>query len=342
MAKKQQKTPAKVPGKKPAKPQAPQHTDMPPFPMEGKIADEQSTFTRLTAAAAAERDSERVFLASKLEILRTHPGISEADRVEAENLMARTLGMDGRDALARRLAEGAGKKGARKTPPVPGGVGYGMFYTNGFRSSFARGTSFYYEIVCPHQPGGNVNTWLYLTAMNRAQRGVEAFVSYQGQNDTRFKVFDWARSDQWQTNIPFANLTDYLRSTVSHAYGFQVLLVWNSAYEIGANRWRNEVLLHNRAANRWDLIYRYDYDSTTAEQTTGFTGTWAPIVETFQNPYQNTRWLGFLNTMLISRNANGQWGNWALLTSAQSTIRNDGQGFSPLFLDPNYSFVVKS
>jgi hypothetical protein len=315
---------------------------MPPFPMEGAIADRQSQFARLTRSARVERDSERVFLASKLEMLRTHPGLSDAERVEAETLMARTLKLDSRETLRRRVAPAAGARAAKKTPPVPGGVGYGMFYTSAFRTSFSRGTSFYYEIVCPHQPGGNVTTWLYLTAMNRAQRGVEAFVSYQGQNDTRFKVFDWARSDHWQINIPFANLGDYLRSTVAHGWGFQVLLVWNSAYEIGANRWRNEVLLQNRALNRWDLVYRFDYSSTTTEQTSGFTGTWGPIVETFQSSYQNTRWLGFLNTMLISRNAQGQWGSWGLLTAAQSTIRNDGQGFSPLFLDPNYSFVVQS
>jgi hypothetical protein len=319
------------------------YTTLPPFPMEGEVADKQSQFAKQTRAARTDQESVRVFLASKLEILRTHPGLSDDERALAEAAMARTLKLDSREALERRVARPAGKKaGKQETPPVPGGVGYGMFYTNAFRTSFVRGTSFYYEIVCPHQPGGNVNTWLYLTAMNRAQRGVEAFVSYQGQNDTRFKVFDWARSDQWQTNIPFANLTDYLRSTVSHGYGFQVLLVWNSSYEIGQNRWRNEVLLHNRAANRWDLIYRFDYDSTTAEQTTGFTGTWGPIVETFQTQYQNTRWLGFINTMLIPRNAQGQWGSWALLTAGQSTIRNDGQGFSPLFLDPNYTFVVKS
>jgi len=314
---------------------------MPPLPFEGTIADKQTKFVRMTRAAKVEKDSERIFLASKLEMLRTHEGLDAGQRAEAEALLARTLRLDSVAALEERVAPKISKS-AKKTPPVPGGVGYGMFYTSGFRSSFARGTSFFYEIVCPHQPGGNVNTWLYLTAMNRAQRGVEAFVSYQGQNDTRFKVFDWARPDQWQTNIPFANLGDYLRGTASHGWGLQVLLVWNSSYEISQNRWRNEVLLHNRVTNGWDLIYRFDYDSTTAEQTSGFTGTWGPIVETFQNPYQNTRWLGFLNTMLISRDANGQWGSWGVLTASQSTIRNDGQGFSPLFLDPNYSFVVKS
>ena len=52
--------------------------------------------------------------------------------------------------------------------------------------------------------------------------------------------------------------------------------------------------------------------------------------------------MGFLNTLLISRDANGQWGSWGVLAPAESTIRNDGQGFSPLFLDANYTFVVTS
>ena len=102
---------------------------------------------------------------------------------------------------------------------------------------------------------------------------------------------------------------------------------------------RNEVLLHNRAAGRWDLVYSYEYNSTTTEQRSGWPGSWGPIVETFQNNYQNTRWLGFLNTMLIVCNDAGKWGNWSALTASQSTIRNDGQGFSILFSDPNYSSV---
>ncbi len=76
----------------------------------------------------------------------------------------------------------------KETGPIPGGVGYGMFYTNAFRTAFARGTSFYYEIVCPHQPADNVTTWLYLTATNRSQRGVEAFVSYNGQKPARHRL----------------------------------------------------------------------------------------------------------------------------------------------------------
>jgi hypothetical protein len=46
-------------------------------------------------------------------------------------------------------------------------------------------------------PGGNVNTWLYLTATNRSGLGVEALVSYDGQNTPHFRVYDWARTDPW-------------------------------------------------------------------------------------------------------------------------------------------------
>jgi hypothetical protein len=305
------------------------HQAVPPPPLAGSITDRQGQFRTLARAVRPERGSEQAFLASKLTMLRTHPGLRDSDRREGEEQLAQRF-----DAKMMRAA-------SKRTIPTPGGVGYGMFYTTDFRNAFVRGTSLYYEIVCPTAPGGNVNTWLYLTATNRAAKGVEAFVSYQGQNDTRFKVFDWARSDQWQTNVAFGSLGAYLRNTVAHGVALQVLPVWNSTFEIGANLWRNEVLLHNRAANRWDLIYRFDYASTSAEQKSGWVGSWGEIVETFQSSYSGTNRLGFLNTMLIGRGSAG-WGTWGVLTAAQSTIRNDGQGFSPQFLDPNYSFVVRS
>lgn len=301
-------------------------TPTPPF--DGDVADRRTRFRKLTRETPEDPLAQRAFLASKVAMLRRSDDVGDETRADAQRMLVRAAG-DATFAEADLL-------------PPPGGVGYGMFYTNSFRTRFARGTAFYYEIVCPHQPGGNVNTYLYLTATNRAQKGVEAFVSYNGQNDTRFKVFDWARPDQWQTDIRLSDLGAYLRGTVAHGWGLQTLLVWNQSFEIGPGRWRNEVLLHNRAAGRWDLVYRFDYNSTPAEQASGWVGSWGPIVETFQNSYTGTRWLGFLNTMLIGRDAGGNWGQWQLLSAADSTVRNDGHGFSPLFLDPNYSFVVRS
>ena len=303
---------------------------MPPHPMEGPVTDRRAQFRTLTRSAPVDRASDRAFLASKLTMLRMHPGLTQRERAEGEAMLALVFGT----------------KAKKKTPPVPGGVGYGMFYKGAFRRAFARGTSFCYEIVCPNPPGGNIDTSLYVTATNRARKGVEAFVAYQGQNDTRFKVFDWARhrprSRRWQVDIPFAELTPYLGSTVAHDSELQTLLVWNSSVEIGTNQWRNEVLLRNRATDQWDLIYRFDYASTTVKQQRGFVGSWGPIVETFQSHYSNTALLGFLNTKLSALNARGQWSDWDMLSESHSTIQNDSRGFSPLFIDPNYSLVVKS
>lgn len=292
-------------------------------------SDARSEFETLGKAAARNSDAERAFVASKLHILKTHPAF---DIVARGALVSQLV-----DRLART------EKDLATTPP-PGGVGYGLFYNAGFKTGFSKGTSFYYEIVCPDPPGGNVNTFLYLTGTNRAALGVEAFVSYVGQNQTAFRVFDWARypSAPWQTNVPFANLGNYLRTASAHGSPYPELPVWNSTYDIGGGNWRNEVFLYNHVRNTWDLIYRYDYAATEAQQKSGWIGSWGPIVETFQNSYSNTNPMGALNTQLIGRNQAGSWGSWHLLGPSDSYVRTDNTGFYLEFLDPNYSWVVKS
>jgi hypothetical protein len=307
---------------------------MPPLAIEGQVRDRRSQFAAMSRSAPAKRGSASAFLASKLAILRARPDTSEQRCADDEEMLARKLGPKARAALDKQEPDG--------------GVGYGMFYKDDFRAAFARGTSLYYEIVCPNSPGGNVDTWLYLTATNRAQRGVEALVGYEAQNDTRFSVFDWARPAQWKldprwrVDVKLNKLRAYLRRRIAHGFSVQALFVQNSTVEIGTDKWRNEVLLHNRAANLWDLVYRFDYVSTTDEQQSCFVGSWGPIVETRQEHYSDTARLGFLNTMLIARDVAGQWGKWRTLAENESEILNDDQGFSPLFVDPNYAFIVES
>ena len=73
-----------------------------------------------------------------------------------------------------------------------------------------------------------------------------------------------------------------------------VLPVWNSTWAIGANQYRNQALLYNQARGGWDLVYQYDYAATDAQQKTGWIGSWAPIVETFQSLYVQTNPMGAL------------------------------------------------
>jgi hypothetical protein len=300
--------------------------------MPTEVADERQSMEKITKETPRDTRAEEAFIASKARLVQTHPRL---DRSERERALAQLTERIGRERLEAARAK-------EKDQPVPGGVGYGPFYNTAFKSAFAQGTSLYFEIVCPTSPGGNVNTWFYLTGMNRAGRGIEAFVSYYAQTEPRFKVFDWARTDQWQTDIPFGNLGSYLGTTSAHGSSYRILGVQNITYQISSTQWRNEAWLWNRAAGRWDLIYRYDYAGTLAQQTGGFVGSWGPIVETFQSPYVNTNRFGFLNTMLVSRNSSGAWGSWQLLSAANSYIRTDNVGFFVVFLDPNYAFVVDS
>ncbi len=226
--------------------------------------------------------------------------------------------------------------------PVPGGVGYGAFYTSTFRTDFVTGTRISMDIIAPTTPGGNVNTWLYLTATNRAQKGVEAFILYNGQNNMTFKVFDWARpsNEHWQTSIPFSDLSDYLTTKNIDGVNYQVVSVHHLSETFNGSDWHNVVWLFNYSASAYETIYSYSYPSSTSEQQSGWVGTWGPIVETFQNNYNNVNTLGFRATYLVSKNSNYQWGSWKLLTSFRSTIRNDNLGFNVLFLYPNHTFAV--
>jgi len=293
------------------------------------IQDRQKAFAEITAKTPVNEAVRSAFLLSKIKIASTHPNLDLAARDYAVKSLSEHLGIE---AEAMAMA----------TQPVPGGVGYGFFYTSAFKTLWGHGTSFSCDFVCPVPPGGNVNTWLYLTATNRSGLGVEAFVSYNGQGTPHFMVFDWARSDHWQTDIPFTSLGNYLMTATAHGHPYQVLPVWNSTWLIGTNRYRNQALLYNHVRGGWDLMYQYDYTATDAQQKTGWIGSWGPIVETFQSPYINTNPMGALVTQLISADNSGNWGSWALLSASNSTVRTDNVGFRLVFLDPNYAFVVNS
>ncbi len=294
-----------------------------------EVGDARESFAEMTGRSPRQPEFEAAFLASKLHILHTHPtlALAERDAAHAE--------------LSARLAL---PKGAKPQGPVPGGVGYGIFYNSPFKTAFGLGTAIYFPVICPNPPGGNVNTFLYLTATNRSAMGVEAFVAYNGQNSTFFKVFDWARypNAPWQTNIPFGNLGNYLQTTSAHGHPYQTLSIYNATVASQSGYWYNQVFLWNHAANRWDLVYQYGYTATVAQQQTGWVGSWGPIVETFQNAYQGTGAMGAINTQLISMDQNGNWGSWHLPGPADSYVRTDNKGFKLLFLDANYTWAVNS
>lgn len=302
-------------------------TDLP-----GEAADEREHFADITNENPDEHSEfiKRAFVASKINMVRTHPTLDPADRVDVLSDLLRPLGQS-----ALEMPD-------RLDIPVPGGVGYGVFYNTPFKTNFSQGTAVYWDVICPDVPAGNVNTWLYVTAMNRAARGIEAFVSYFAQQPPRFKVFDWARSDHWQIDVPWSSMSNYLRTVPAHGASYQVLGIWNTTFQLSPGQWRNEAWLWNRAMARYDLSYRFDYPAMLPDQTNGFPGSWGPIVETFQPSYNGTNPLGCLATQTATRDSAGNWSPWQLVGPSQGYIRTDNVGFRPVFIDPYYAFAVKS
>jgi hypothetical protein len=306
-----------------------------------KIRDEREAFAAISREAGRDEVAARAFVLSKAHILRTDPRLRGADRAAAVADLTERLGVRSLEDLET------------ESTPVPGGVGYGVNYSPPFDHAFGQGTSLFYEVICPTVPGGNVNTYLFLTAMNRAGKGIEVLVSYNAQAEAHLKVYDWSLHfwdppDPWRLDVGFSSLGHYLATVSYHGRPYQVLGILNVSYQLSPGQWRNEAWLWNRYSGFLDLIYRHDYPATRDEQL--FTeemgtllGSFGPIVETFQPHYHYTYAMGALGITLNSKDMNGVWGPpWQLLTSSDSSIRTDNKGFDLILLEPNYAFVVDS
>jgi len=309
--------------------QEPVGPPLPPLRSDASSIDYRTRFARLTSKERPPVEWEQAFIANRLKLLRTDSARHPADR---ESVVAKfKAGIAGAAALADDV-------------PVPGGVGYGMFYNSIFKTAFATGTAISWEVICPTRAGGNVNTWLYQTATNRSSKGVEAFVSYRGQNDFTFNIFDWARSEseRWRPPTALANLGKYIGTDSVHGIQLQVMAIMNTTYEQTVGTWVNEVNLFDVLANEWHLVYKFEYQASRQDQVGNWVGSWGPIVETFQDIYSNTNLMGALKTQIVSRDAAGHWGQWNQLTINNSALRTDNKGFVRSFLEPNHSWTIHS
>ncbi len=249
--------------------------------------------------------------------------------------------------LLRALGERAGvlrEDGAfMDDPPVPGGVGHGtLFDDDAFFWSIA--TVAHQKMIAPRKPGGDVTTWLYNTSTNRSNLGVEAFLSYYGQTDFEFKVFDWARAalDPWQVALPYVSLGDYLYTGMGgDGVWRQEVYVINETSATGVNSWVNRVYLEDKAAGTLDLVYEYSY--VTAELTENLwqsgdsLGWWGPIFETFQDHDGSNSPMGINDFWLV------QDGAMLEVDGTNSSIRIDDADMAPpLFLVANGAWAVGS
>jgi hypothetical protein len=216
-------------------------------------------------------------------------------------------------------------------------------FANGLLAQWLSGTVIVFTIVCPDRPGGNVDTWLYLTAANRSSLGVEAFVSYYVQEEPLFEEYDGAQAstNPWRLEIPLLWLEPYTAGDGS-PNSHRMLTIRKSTYSGGGVFYRNEVFLYSYVRGGWDLFYQFDYVSDAAQQRGGFVGWSGPIVETFQPLYIGTHPLGFKKTLMAHADATGRGSDWSLLKPAQSFVRTDNFGFEVRNIAKNFAFTVIS
>ncbi|WP_300164041.1 hypothetical protein [Solidesulfovibrio sp.] len=305
------------------------HDAAPPFPGDPTLAapeDCTGHFQEITRENPVPEDAKQAFIANRFQMMASHPALSAEEKQSAHDLLAVRPGGP-----------------AAATRPVPGGVGYGMFYTDAFRNAFDLGTKLQFLYLCPPKPGGNVTTWLYLTATNRASHGVEALVCYNGQQAMSFLVYDWAQPvEPWQVSIPYGNLLEYFATIGIRGQTYPGLALENATFQVQPGTWRNTVSLYNTVRGGYDLVYSFDYAATEAAQKAGWVGSWGPIVETFQDSYAHTEPMGAFLTNLLSQGPSGTWGSPHLLSANDATARDDGKGFKRIFDDPHFSWAVDS
>src|ERR1700690_3426371 len=82
--------------------------------------DARETFDTITARTPLPDGAESAFVASRLQLLRTHPVALGTRRHMVESYL---------DSVRSRVP-------VIETRPTPGGVGYGMFYTPEFKAAF--------------------------------------------------------------------------------------------------------------------------------------------------------------------------------------------------------------
>jgi hypothetical protein len=227
--------------------------------------------------------------------------------------------------------------------PAPGGAGCGAFYREPFKENFADGTALYWEILFPAVPGGNVAEYLYLTACNRAAKGVEALLAYHGQSSPEFLVYDWARPEaqRWWGPVSSAQLAPYQRTTEINGNTHTVLPLANMSYQTSVGQWVNQVWLQRTSTKAWEPLYQWPYACAAAEQHGEWVGSWGPLLEGFQPLYRGTQPMGAVNTRL--RPATGStWGNWIVLGPGEADMKMDDLGFQRVIIEANSSWIARS
>lgn len=241
--------------------------------------------------------------------------------------------------------------------PPPGGIGAGTTYLSGTLQTLTHGELHTDMFIYPE--GYNPSTlgmdWLFTTATNRVEKGVEVVgIYFRASPNGSLGVFDWSCSQEypcengspepsWIWTNPFSSFECNIGDTVDPGGHLQETIRYvNKSIRLDDEQpplWENTVYLWNFCNAAWDLVYEHAYRSNQRDCSSGpfRCSWWGPILETFRNPNEPVpliNELGFDNSSLLH---DGDW----------STLPRDETRFDPpiapwrLFhIDANRSYGV--
>lgn len=221
----------------------------------------------------------------------------------------------------RQHHNAAQKQMSASSIPVPGGDGGGVLYRTG-AFQIHKSSSLYTTMTV--QPGGlnpsnNGLDWLFTTATNRTQDGVEVAGIYEGSNTTgSLGIYDWScsstspcgsnSSPAWVLVADFSTLSCYIHQQLDGA-GFvdNVLSYSNDTTQLKSGNpptWENLVYLKNFCSGKWDLYYHHTYVANQYDCSSDSScAWWCTILEPYASasggPFPAINVLGFESTVLI-------------------------------------------
>lgn len=200
---------------------------------------------------------------------------------------------------------------AKSDMPVPGGLGAGVTYQTGQLSALDSAALYTHMVVYP-EGIGELPDWLFTTATNRTEKGVEVVGIYlSGQGS--IGVFDWScsasdpcvddiTSPSWIWTRPFAENSCHYAQQVDGAGFEHAAMYYTNFTQLVGGRWQNTVTFWNYCTQGWDIVYSHEYGGTQVNcSATGSCGWWGPIIENFFDLSGATPVpeLGFFDTVLV-------------------------------------------
>ena len=256
--------------------------------------------------------------------------------------------------LAQRPLTPPGLNKLRKArAPIPSGIGSGVVFPQGVLA-ITTSTDLDTRMVVYPQGLKLPPNWLFTTATNRSDLGVEVVAIYYGNKKGALGVFDWSCSPAdpclspngttntgpawvWTDNLlPRFNCNIHLETWAGAT--LNILRYSNRTYQTPTG-WANEVWLLNDCTASWELVYSHLYSATQRDcsLTPNTCGWWGPIVETFfEGSQPSLKKLGFLNSTITIDGINQQ----LLTPSATNWVAPTG--WATYILQPNHTWIVGS